>query len=97
MQITPDLFNGVYEGVGAVMLALNTRRLYVDKQVKGVSVVPLAFFGSWGLWNLYYYPALGQWLSFTGGAALVTVNLLNLALMMYYIRNPGGPNGTDII
>ncbi len=85
-----DAINGCFDGSGAIFLAINTWALYRDKIVKGVHPLPLAFFGTWGLWNLYYYPTLGQWLSFSGGVALVTVNLFNLWLMIYYMRHPGG-------
>lgn len=34
-----------------------------------------AVFTVWGVWNLAYYPALGQWLSFVGGVVLVAGNL----------------------
>jgi hypothetical protein len=33
------------------------------------------FFTSWGVWNLYYYPSLGQWLSFAAGIALCLGNI----------------------
>jgi len=60
------------------------RVLYRDKQVKGVSVLATSVFFSWGLWNLYYYPHLDQWLSFLGGLVIVAGNLLWLSMMFYY-------------
>jgi hypothetical protein len=66
------------------MLARNVLRLYLDKMLRGVSIGPTAFFAGWGLWNLWYYPSLGQWWSFSGGCALVLVNLVWFGQMIYY-------------
>lgn len=84
--MTADTVNGLYEAIGGVMLWMNVRRLHRDKQVKGVSILPTAFFSSWGLWNLYFYPHLGQWLSFAGGAFLVVANVTWCGQMIYYGR-----------
>jgi hypothetical protein len=56
------------------MLALNVRRVWRDRTVAGVHLAPTAFFTAWGLWNLFYYPSLGQWASFAGGCAIVIMN-----------------------
>lgn len=86
----PDLINGLFEGFGGVLLWLNCRRLYRDKVFKGVSIVPTAFFMAWGYWNLFYYPHLDQWLSFTGGLLIVSANTFWVGQMAYYSRFPGG-------
>lgn len=86
----PDAFNGSYEFFGGILLLVNCRRLYLDKDVKGVSVPVTAFFMTWGLWNLFYYPHLSQWLSFSGGLVIVAANLLWVIMAIYYRRNPGG-------
>lgn len=81
--MTPDYINGTFEFVGAIILLLDCIRLRRDRRVLGVHWGPKFFFMAWGLWNLYYYPALGQWFSFAGGCALVMVNaiwLVQLAL-----------------
>jgi hypothetical protein len=57
-----------------------------DKLVRGVDWRATAFFTSWGAWNLYYYPHLGQTWSFGAGVFIGTVNLVYLCLMTYYIR-----------
>jgi hypothetical protein len=51
-----------------------------------VSIAATAFFAAWGLWNLYYYPHLGQWASWAGGVAVVTTNTAYVAGMIYYAR-----------
>lgn len=84
--MSPDLFNGCFEFVGAVMLWSNVRRLYRDKETKGISIGPTAFFTSWGFWNLFYYSNLNQRFSFIGGANLVLANVVWLGQMIYYRR-----------
>lgn len=79
-----DVINGSFELGGAFILLLNVRRLYRDKIVRGVHWSPTAFFAAWGLWNLLYYPSLGQTCSFIGGVCLVAVNLVWLGQVAYY-------------
>ncbi len=86
--MTPDQFNGLFEVTGACMLGKNVWQLHKDKLVRGVHWLPTLFFGSWGIWNLYYYPHLNQWWSFTGGLAIVSVNIIWFSQMIYY-RNGG--------
>jgi uncharacterized membrane protein YfcA len=80
----PDTVNGIFELVGSLFILLHCRRLFKDKRVAGVSVVAVVFFVAWGLWNLYYYPHLGQWYSFVGGVAIVSANALWVSMLIYY-------------
>lgn len=79
-----DVLNGAFELGGAVLMLFSVRALLRDKMVRGFSPAPMAFITMWGLWNLFYYPSLGQWLSFTGGVALVIMNSVQLALVWRY-------------
>ena len=79
-----DLTNGAFELLAAVMVLNHCRVLYRDKAVKGISILSTAFFASWGAWNLYYYPSLGQWWSFAGGVGIVLANALWVALLLRY-------------
>jgi len=81
-----DLANGLFELFGGVLLWMNVRKLYRDKEYKGVSKAPVAFFMAWGYWNLYFYPAFGAWLSFFGGLNIVVANTVWLVQMVYYSR-----------
>ena len=63
-----DAINGILELVGAFFLLTNCMLLYHHKRVQGISVYTTVFFTTWGLWNLYFYPANKLWLSFAGGA-----------------------------
>lgn len=87
----PDLINGTFELLGAVALWQNVRALYRDRVLRGVHWTPTAFFASWGLWNLFYYPSLDQWASFAGGVAIVAVNLVWLGLVIRYRAWRPGP------
>ena len=82
----PDIVNGMYELCGAPFILLSFFTLLRDKKVKGVSWLHVAFFTTWGLWNLFYYPQLGQWFSFAGGIAIVIANAMWLGTMIYYLR-----------
>lgn len=79
-----DVINGIFEIVGALFILLNIRRIYLDKQLKGVSWLPTVFFSSWGFWNLFYYPSLNQWYSFAGGILMVATNSFWLGQILYY-------------
>jgi len=80
----PDKINGLYEAVGGFFILLHCWRLYKDKKVKGVSIVAVIFFTSWGVWNLWYYPHLNQWMSFVGGLFIVVSNSLWIWLLIRY-------------
>ncbi len=81
-----DILNGCYNFLGAPFVILSIIKLYRDKKVRGVSLMHVAFFSSWGYWNLYYYPHLNQWASFIGGLFLVLTNTFWLIQMIYYLR-----------
>lgn len=79
-----DIINGLFEGFGGVLLWMNVRKLWKDKEFKGVSAVPTAFFMLWGYWNLYFYPFYSAWLSFLGGLIIVSANTVWLGQMLWY-------------
>lgn len=66
------------------MIWKNVAQLYHDKMIKGVHWGPTMFFFLWGVWNLFYYPNLNQWLSFIGGCCIVIANGVWVAQMIYY-------------
>ena len=79
-----DKINGIYESIGGLFIFLHCCQLYKDKSVKGVSVKSFVFFASWGVWNLYYYPHLGQMWSFVGGCHIVFWNIVWICLATHY-------------
>jgi uncharacterized membrane protein YqaE (UPF0057 family) len=79
-----DKVNGMFEAVGAILLLLNCRRLYIDKETKGISFAPFAFYTAWGFWNLFFYPAVGAYWSMIGSIAVVAVNATFCGMVLYY-------------
>lgn len=77
------MVNGLFETLGAALTFMNTRRVWKDRGYAGLYLPAVVFFMSWGLWNLYYYPHLGQWFSFAGGALLVAANVSWVGSMLY--------------
>ena len=84
--MVPDFINGVFEAGATIALFAHVRALYRAKEVKGVSAGSFAFFASWGIWNLFYYPHLGQILSFYAGLGVVTMNVTWVVLAWRYSR-----------
>lgn len=78
-----DTVNGAFESMGGWFIVLNILQILKDRTVKGIHWGTQVFFTSWGIWNVYYYPHLGQWVSFVGGVFLCLSNLVWLTL---YIR-----------
>lgn len=82
----PDIVNALFEFGGAVVLWRNVYQLHIDKEVKGVHWLPVAFWSAWGVWNVWYYPHLDQMFSFYAGIFVVLTNLVYLTQMFYYIH-----------
>lgn len=87
--MSPDLVNGLFEIAGAVIIARQCVHVMVDKRVEGVRWSLPAFFWLWGLWNLFYYPGLGQTWSFFG-AVLVFLTHSAYAVLLWRYRRRGG-------
>lgn len=83
---TPDLVNGCYEFLGGIAVWLNVLAIWKDRGYAGVRIPVMAFFTSWSLWNLYYYPLLNQWASFCGGLSIGLANLAFVGSMVYWGR-----------
>ena len=81
-----DLVNGSFEALGSLFILISILKLYKDKEVAGVSWIHVAFFSLWGVWNLFYYPHLGQVLSFIGGCLIVISNSVYTGMLVYYGR-----------
>lgn len=82
--MTPDMINGLFEGLGTLFILTSVVKLYNEKLVRGVSWVHMSFFMTWGFWNLYYYPHLEQWWSFVGGIGIVVANTVYVGQLLYY-------------
>jgi len=82
--MTPDHMNALFELVGSFLTWMNAWCLYQEKQTKGVYWPTAAFFSVWGMWNLFYYPSLGQYWSFYAGILLVSGNVAWVWLAVKY-------------
>lgn len=85
--MSPDLLNALFEATGAAFMVPNVRRLLRDQSIRGVYWPAQIFFTSWGVWNLYFYPAVGQPLSFAAGAVLALANGIWVILAIKYRKN----------
>lgn len=81
---TPDVINGCFEGVGSILIWLNVFRLAQDKTVKGSNWWVMIFFASWAVFNLYFYPHLGQEWSFLGGLSMFVAEFVWVVMAYYY-------------
>ena len=84
--MTADLINGLFEAFAGIFVLNHCRVLRRDRAVAGVSIASVAFFTAWGVWNLFYYPTLGQSLSFIGGLFVVVANALYVGMLLSYSK-----------
>lgn len=84
----PDHLNAFFEFCGAIFIGMSIWKIWYDKEVKGISWLQVAFFNFWGVWNLFYYPHLDQWWSFTAGILLTSSNTIYLSLLIWFSRYP---------
>lgn len=82
--ILADIVNGLLEMSAGFFVLDHCRHVLREKSVRGVSIPATMFFTTWGVWNLYYYPSLGQWASAIGGLFVVSANLLWVVLLLRY-------------
>lgn len=79
-----DTVNALFELFASVAIFDHCRVLLRDKKVHGVSLLATIFFTAWGFWNIYYYPSLGQNLSFYCGILVVMANIAWVSLIIKY-------------
>jgi len=79
-----DIVNAIFEIGGGLLIWINVNQIAKDKKVFGVHWAPTAFFFAWGVWNLFYYPSLDQYLSFIGGLVIVCGNAAYVYLLFKY-------------
>ena len=62
-MITLDFINAVFMAGGFWMSLINCRRIYIDKEVEGVSIWPMIYYVVWGIFGLLYLYILHQYIS----------------------------------
>lgn len=87
----PDLLNSFFQLGGAFVVWLSVRQLLRTKNPDGVSLVHVAFFTTWGAWNLYYYPHLEQWFTFAASCMLFIGDATWCWLLWKYRRREPPP------
>ena len=86
-----DVGNALIETVGGLFIWLSVKKILHDREVKGFSIFPMLFFTSWGIWNLWYYQHVGQWISGYAAFMPALANATYIFLMVKYIRHPDPP------
>lgn len=71
-----DLVNAAFELGGTFMMLPTLIHAWRLREVRGVHLSTPLFFWIWGVWNIAYYPALGQSWSFAAGCLLTFTNTL---------------------
>lgn len=86
MTAWPDIINGTFEALASLMVLNHCRVLLKDRTVAGVSIASTIFFTLWGIWNIWYYPQLGQFWSMVGGVLVTLANLIYVALLIKFSK-----------
>lgn len=86
LKLSPDHINGLIVLVGAGFTWRNAWQLWIDRELFGVYWPTSLFFTVWGIWNLYYYPSLGQWFSFYAGILLALGNAAWVIMAVFLLR-----------
>lgn len=94
----PDIINGLFEASGTLSVINHTRVLWRSRQAHGVSMLSILVFTSWGSWNLYYYPHLGQTMSFLAGVSIMLAEIVWMGSVAWlrWFAGRGWQNGTEI-
>ena len=87
--LTPDHTQAAWELGSAMFGILNIKAVRKSRSIAGVHWLPTAFFAAWGIYNLWFYAALGLPVSWWAGMAITAVNLTWLGHLCYYAWQKG--------
>jgi len=87
-----DIINASFEFFASFFVFKHCLVTMKDKRVAGLSITSIIFFTSWGYWNLYYYPSLGQVWSFWAGILVVITNSVWVYLLVRYANQDQLPS-----
>ena len=79
-----DLTNAFFEVIGFFLICVSVRDIRKSKGYAGISLAQICFYCSWGLWNVVYYPKIGQTYSFFAGILVLIANATWVAHAIYY-------------
>lgn len=89
MVVSPDITQACWELGSAGFGLLNIKAVRQSQSIAGVHWLPTAFFAAWGIYNLWFYAALGLPISWYAGIAITVVNLTWLGHLCYYALTKG--------
>lgn len=81
-----DLINAAFELCGGLFLLPSILSAWQAKKIVGYHWITALFFWFWGVWNLFYYPHLGQWISTFAGLGVTSAATAWLILVLLYGR-----------
>ena len=81
-----DTINAFFEAAGAVFILPSILKAWRERMIRGGHWLTPAFFFSWGIWNIWFYPAAGQPLSGAVAIGCAVANGAWLALVIRYGR-----------
>ncbi len=82
-----DLITTGFNLAAGAFVMLNVRRVWRDREVAGVSLWAVAFFTTWGLWNVaVFYPSVGCSASVVGGMGAFLSNTVYLVVLIHFRR-----------
>lgn len=82
--MNPDITQAAFELGSACFSVLNIRAIRASKSIAGVHWLPTAFFGAWGVYNLWFYDAIHLPLAWWAGLAITCTNMVWLAHVGWY-------------
>ena len=94
-----DVINSVFFFTSSSVVWLNVIRLFKDKGIKGVRLIPGFFFSLSTIWGIYYYYELDQPWSVLGMVLMATANTSWIVLAIYYTikeKNQGNQVSTQV-
>ena len=84
------IINILFWSASLAFLAINVRRIFIDKTATGESILTPSLFIVWILWDLLYYAVLEPNLSDRANGAIELANLaLVLIIMALYFKKKG--------
>jgi hypothetical protein len=82
-----DFLNSWFEWIASGMVYLNVWTIFKAKKINGVSLFATWYFSALGLFNLFYYSQLHQYISFSAGILVAIGDLIYLYLFLKYCKN----------
>lgn len=83
-MISADYVNAGIEFVNIIMMSINIRKIYIDKEAKGISIYSAMYSWGYSIWFAIFCNELDQPVSTFVSTVYVFANLIWLSLFIYY-------------